>query len=127
MSKVDPRKINGQNAQSYMNALEGIRPEFTPDSPYVMYIPFIVWLDKVCEIVSITIREKKEEDQVNEVCSPAFCVLILFVGSCSYDRLFGTTRRPLRSSRYKWDFVTCWACAMRSSEKQKSILSWLAT
>lgn len=67
MNKVNPRKISGGNAKGYTDTVQAIRNEFTGDSPYVKYIPFLVFLNQTCAMVNLTVEEKQIEQQIAEL------------------------------------------------------------
>lgn len=67
MNKVDPRKISGGNAKNYTDTVQAIRNEFSGESPYVKYIPFLVFLNQTCAMVNLTVEEKGIEQQIVEL------------------------------------------------------------
>lgn len=65
MNKVNPREISGSNAKIYTDTVQAIRNEFSGEhSKYHKYIPFLVFLNQTCSIVSLTIEEKQIEAEI---------------------------------------------------------------
>ena len=64
LNKVNPRLVTGENAKAYSDNIHGIRHHFTDDNQYHKYIPFIVYLNQTCAIVSLTVEEKQLEHEV---------------------------------------------------------------
>lgn len=64
MNKVNPREVKGENAKSYVEAIQTIRNSFTKDALYHKYIPYLVFLNQTCAIVLLTIEEKELEHQI---------------------------------------------------------------
>lgn len=64
MNKVDPRKISGANAKKYSETIERIRNSFKDQTEYAKYIPYLVFLNQTCSIVSLTVQEREIESQI---------------------------------------------------------------
>lgn len=68
MNKVDPRKISGGNAAKYTECVQRIRHSFKQDnSEYRKYIPFLVFVNQTCAIVSLTVEERQFESQIEQL------------------------------------------------------------
>jgi hypothetical protein len=59
MNRFDPYLVKGHHARSYYNAVKDIKEHFTTNPAYADFVPFLVYLSKVCTIVFYCIEEKK--------------------------------------------------------------------
>jgi hypothetical protein len=67
LSKVDERLISGANARNYSETIDRIRHEFHADTPYAKFIPFLVYLNQTCSIISLTCQEREYESQISNL------------------------------------------------------------
>ena len=67
LNKVDTRKISGGNAKIYSDTVQAIRNEFKGDTKYAKYIPFLVFLNQTCSIVSLSVEERQIENEIENL------------------------------------------------------------
>lgn len=64
INKLDPRNIRGEYAEVYLRICIDFKDAFT--KKYPVYIPYLVFIKSVCELVLICIEEKTQEDSIDE-------------------------------------------------------------
>jgi predicted nucleic acid-binding Zn-ribbon protein len=67
MNKLDTKLISGGNAKIYSDTVQAIRNEFKGDTKYAKYIPFLVFLNQTCSIVSLSVEERQIEKEIEEL------------------------------------------------------------
>jgi len=67
MNKVNPRNISGGNARIYTDNIKLIRNSFREEGEYVKYIPYLVFVNQTCSMVSLTVEEKQIEAEIHEL------------------------------------------------------------
>ena len=67
MNKVNPRQISGGNAAKYTQTIQRIRNAFKEDTEYRKYIPYLVFVNQTCAIVSLTVEERQFEAEIEQL------------------------------------------------------------
>ena len=67
MNKLDTKLIHGGNAKIYSDTVQAIRNEFKGDTKYAKYIPFLVFLNQTCSIVSLSVEERQIENEISNL------------------------------------------------------------
>lgn len=67
MNKLDTRLVSGANAQRYSETIDRIRTAFHVDTPYAKFIPFLVYLNQTCSIISLTVQEREFESRIHSL------------------------------------------------------------
>ena len=65
MNKLDERTIKGDNVKAYFDVCTQVDKDLAENEMYSMFIPFFVWLKKVCLIVGHVIEEKQIEHDID--------------------------------------------------------------